>query len=39
MYDPVRKAEETSWVVCRGDSRKYYRFRAARFYGGIATAD
>ncbi|HPN24980.1 MAG TPA: radical SAM protein [Syntrophales bacterium] len=39
MYDPVRKAEETLRVVCRGDSRKYYRFRAARFYGGIATAD
>jgi uncharacterized Fe-S cluster-containing radical SAM superfamily protein len=39
MYDPVRKAEETSRIVCRGDSRKYYRFRAARFYGGIATAD
>ncbi|MCX5835183.1 MAG: radical SAM protein [Deltaproteobacteria bacterium] len=39
MYDPVKKAEETSRVVSRGDSRKYYRFRAARFYGGIATAD
>jgi uncharacterized Fe-S cluster-containing radical SAM superfamily protein len=39
MFDPVKKAEETSRVVCRGDSRKYYRFRAARFYGGIATAD
>jgi uncharacterized Fe-S cluster-containing radical SAM superfamily protein len=25
--------------VSRGDQRKYYRFRAARFYGGIATAD
>ncbi len=39
MYDPVRKAEETSRVICRGDLRKYYRFRAARFYDGIATAD
>lgn len=39
MYDPVRKAEEIAGIVCRGDSRKYYRFRAARFYGGIATAD
>jgi uncharacterized Fe-S cluster-containing radical SAM superfamily protein len=39
VFDPVKKAEETSRVVCRGDSRKYYRFRAARFYGGIATAD
>jgi len=25
--------------VCRGFSRKYYRFRATRFYGGSATAD
>jgi uncharacterized Fe-S cluster-containing radical SAM superfamily protein len=26
-------------VVCRGIARKYHRFRPARFYGGIATAD
>ena len=25
--------------VCKGTKRKYYRFRADRFYGGIATAD
>lgn len=25
--------------VCEGNKRKYYRFRADRFYGGIATAD
>ena len=25
--------------VCKGNKRKYYRFRADRFYGGIATAD
>jgi uncharacterized Fe-S cluster-containing radical SAM superfamily protein len=25
--------------VCNERNRKYYRFRAARFYGGIATAD
>lgn len=39
MFDPVKKAEETARVVCRGDLRKYYRFRPARFYGGIATTD
>jgi len=39
MYDPVMKAQETAAVVCRGEARKYHRFRAARFYGGIATAD
>jgi uncharacterized Fe-S cluster-containing radical SAM superfamily protein len=37
--DPLALARETAEVVSRGDERKYYRFRAARFYGGIATAD
>jgi uncharacterized Fe-S cluster-containing radical SAM superfamily protein len=39
MYDPVQRAIETEKIVCRGDCRKYRRFRPARFYGGIATAD
>lgn len=39
MYDPLALAAETGKLVTRGDERKYYRFRAARFYGGIATAD
>ncbi len=39
MYDPVKRAEDVARIVCRGDLRKYYRFRPARFYGGIATAD
>jgi uncharacterized Fe-S cluster-containing radical SAM superfamily protein len=39
MFDPVKKAEETAEIVCRGELRKYYRFRPAKFYGGIATAD
>jgi uncharacterized Fe-S cluster-containing radical SAM superfamily protein len=38
-YDPVRKAQETAELVCGGDLRAFYRFRPARFYGGIATAD
>ncbi len=38
-YDPVKRAEEVARVVCRDDLRKYYRFRPAKFYGGIATAD
>lgn len=25
--------------MCRGEQRKYYRFRSAKYYGGIATAD
>ncbi len=39
MFDPVKLAELTKKDVCRDDSRKYYRFRPARFYGGISTAD
>ncbi len=39
MFDPIGMARTTRDVVCRGDRRKYYRFRPARFYGGIATAD
>ena len=39
MYDPLKLAELTKDVVCKGDHRKYYCFRSARFYGGIATAD
>lgn len=39
MYNPVKKAEEAANIICRGDLRKYYRFRPAKFYGGIATAD
>lgn len=39
MYDPVKLAREVEQVVCSGDRRSYYRFRPARFYGGISTAD
>ncbi len=39
MDDPIKRAEELARVISRGDLRKYYRFRPARFYGGIATAD
>ena len=39
MYSPVSRIEEIARIVCHGDLRKYYRFRPARFYGGIATAD
>jgi len=39
MFDPINKAENVTQIITRDDLRKYYRFRAARFYGGIATAD
>jgi uncharacterized Fe-S cluster-containing radical SAM superfamily protein len=38
-YDPIELAKRLEKLVARGRSRKYYRFRAARFYGGIATGD
>ncbi len=39
MYDALKTAEATQAIVCSEDRRKYYRFRPAKFYGGIATAD
>jgi uncharacterized Fe-S cluster-containing radical SAM superfamily protein len=39
MYDPVEQAQQVAAIVCDGLRRKYHRFRPARFYGGIATAD
>lgn len=38
-FDPINRARETEMAVIRGNRRKYYRFRAAPYYGGIATAD
>lgn len=38
--DPLRYTQELEKIVVRGVERKYYRAaRAARWYGGIATAD
>ena len=39
MYDPINLSKKTEEIVVNGDLKKYYRFRATRFYGGIATAD
>ena len=39
MYDPLELAQQTAADACRGELRKYYRFRPAKFYGGIATGD
>jgi uncharacterized Fe-S cluster-containing radical SAM superfamily protein len=39
MYDPIERARDVAQSVCDGERRKYHRFRAARFYGGVATAD
>ncbi|RLF47196.1 MAG: molybdenum cofactor biosynthesis protein MoaA [Thermoplasmata archaeon] len=39
MFGPIELTEKIEKLVCKGRSRKYYRFRPARFYGGIASAD
>ena len=39
VYDPLSLSRSVESVVCQGLRRKYYRFRATRFYGGSATAD
>jgi uncharacterized Fe-S cluster-containing radical SAM superfamily protein len=39
MFNPLEMTEQTRNMVCKNDQRKYYRFRPARFYGGISTAD
>lgn len=39
MFDPGALALSTAEEVCKEGLRKYYRFRSARFYGGISTAD
>lgn len=39
MIDTIEWAAKVKGVVSSGEKRKYYRFRPAPFYGGIATAD
>jgi uncharacterized Fe-S cluster-containing radical SAM superfamily protein len=39
MYDPLEISAKVEKIVAIGEERKYYRFRPALFYGGIATAD
>ena len=40
-FDPVLRSQEVEQIVMHGDSRMYYRFRLAHFYGpqGIITGD
>ncbi len=39
MFNPLQLAKEVESIVCKNLKRKYYRFRPAKFYGGIVTAD
>lgn len=38
-FDPIERAAEAERIVMKGRKRRYHRFRAAPYYGGIATAD
>jgi len=38
-FDPIQRSIEVEKLVLEGDKRRYYRFRYAKFYGGIITAD
>ena len=39
MYNPIYIGDSINKIVSEGERRKYYRFRYAPYYGGIATAD
>lgn len=38
-FDPLIRSAEVEKLVMVGHNRRYYRFRAGGFYGGIITAD
>ena len=38
-FDPMQRSREVEQIVMQGNMRLYYRFRFAKFYGGIVTAD
>jgi uncharacterized Fe-S cluster-containing radical SAM superfamily protein len=38
-YDPIKRTEILKEFAYRGDSRSYYRFRPAKWYGCIVTGD
>ncbi len=39
LSDPLALAKKVGEIASDGEKRKYYRFRPAPYYGGIATAD
>jgi len=38
-FHPIRRSYDVEKIVTKGNLRKYYRFRPAPYYGGIATGD
>jgi uncharacterized Fe-S cluster-containing radical SAM superfamily protein len=39
MINPYELTQKVKKIICQDTQRKYYRFRATKFYGGCATAD
>lgn len=39
MFDPLELTRKMEEIVCKNLEKKYYRFRSAKFYGGISTSD
>lgn len=39
LFNPIEQAKNAEEIVMSEGCRKYYRFRYARYYGGIITAD
>ena len=39
MYDPIKRTKQLEKFAVLNEKRKYYRFRGAKWYGWIATAD
>lgn len=38
-YDPIKRTEILKKYAAEGEKRSYYRFRPAKWYGGIVTGD
>lgn len=38
-FDPIERSKQFEPLVMLGNKRRYHRFRAAPYYGGIVTAD
>ena len=38
-FDPIQRSKDIESLVMQGNARHYYRFRYAKFYGSIVTAD
>ena len=36
-FNPIQRSDKVEQLVMQGDKRRYYRFRYAKFYGGIVT--